>query len=122
MIGSPMLVRQLVWSEKDFMYICYQPCWEGYLCAARPGGFCKELKQHITMNVSVPLAISLAAVLKFTADKKLSGETLAYPILCELLDLVQKKVAEDLVFLWDEMLQNWMAFPSVSYDGCTIST
>jgi len=59
MIGSPMLVRQLVWSEKDFMYICYQPCWEGYLCAARPGGFCKELKQHITINVSMPLAISL---------------------------------------------------------------
>ncbi len=82
--------------------------------AARPGGFCKELKQHIALNVRVSLAISLAAVLKFTADKKLSEETLAYPILCEVLDLVQMKVAEDFVFLRDEMLQNWMAIPPVS--------
>jgi hypothetical protein len=49
----------------------------------------------------------LLHVLKFTADKKLSEETLAYPNLCEVLDLVQMKVAEDLVFLRDEMLQNW---------------
>jgi hypothetical protein len=71
---------------------------------------CKELKQHMAMNVIVPLAISLASVLKFAADKKLSAETLAYPILWEGLDLLKMKVVEDLVFQWDETLKNWMPF------------
>ncbi len=62
-------------TKGKFSYICYQPCWEGQLRAARHGGFCKELKQHMAMNVIVPLAISLVAVLKFATDKKLSVET-----------------------------------------------
>ena len=68
-------------TKEKIPYICYQPGLEVQLGAARPGGFCKELKQHMTMNVRVPLTVSLAAVLTFLADKKLSVETLAYPIL-----------------------------------------
>ena len=92
-----------------FEYFPYKHWWGKHLEKGEPGYIPWECYPHLSMNVRVPIAIACAVVIKFAEDRNLPGETFAFPILWEGLDLVRAKSAAQLENISSDLRGNWIA-------------
>ena len=108
-------LRNAGFVEEPFRYHRYE--WENWDKSVKKGSIPDEMWPHIVQNVRVPMAVALAAALKFAEERGYPENKPMMPVIWEGLDLLRCKVPEDLKKLPVITHLNWMTGPLTSDFG-----